>query len=818
MDDMLLEVIKSSIFQNITSYGITSVLDVIKNKITEEKELPIEQQLIACLSQALEDTCISLNWEYDSNAIEETVFVSLLKFGNQLTIKKLRTIIENAVGQPVDEKVIEQWTTSFIIFLSSTKYTHLREFLKMQKIFDLDLYTDKTNEIPINCIFQDDCNEFANIYNKKLFWSTKQQITLDKLYVPNSYYLNGSQFEYSDLNALISCYICDNLVPFLRFKGANDPEPAILLITGYPGCGKTSLISKLAYEHLQSQDTKNNLNELFFIDMSKLDNNTTSLDDITGKLQILINQFNNKIIVMDGLDEFLKTSDNGYRLLNNLARKLHRNRCKGIITCRSNFFTSEQIQYCLEIKLAGFSKAEAKIWLENYQKVNSEFDLQKWINRVEYLNEKLVNVVLIPLILYICVEFDIDIGNISSLGQLYDLLFHPVSGQIPTPSYKDNANYDNEEWKKLRNLTTQISILMYQNGKVTKEDIVSVAGEQEKLEQYFGLDFYVNNYSDSTEIYFAHSSIWQYFFAEKIYTDIKTLLYQNKLEEYWGKIEKVFVLESNLDNSILSFITYFLQRDKLKNKSIPTAPQIFIDALMLINTYNFTQKGNVFDWITCLWRELYKIVTVIFSEYYPNMKNILFKELSSCNNIETFIRYTNLSSISPLSNTSFYNISECRFDGINLSYTYMFGNVVRGSSFRNAKFVGTILKAAYADNCDFSGSDFREADLKNTDFTKSNLSGCNFNNSRLNGANMSNADLSMTDLRNARLIKIKLHKTKLYECKIDVDQMQSIGLDNIFSNNMKVYYKNKLLSDEEAHAYFKEKFKVIYALWKKDYL
>lgn len=148
----------------------------------------------------------------------------------------------------------------------------------------------------------------------------------------------------------------------------------------------------------------------------------------------------------------------------------------------------------------------------------------------------------------------------------------------------------------------------------------------------------------------------------------------------------------------------------------------------------------------------------------------------------------------------------------------MFGNVIRKSSFRNAKFIGTILRAAYADHCDFSSSDFRDSDLKNIDFTKSNLSGCNFNNSRLNGANMSYADLSMADLRNAKLIKIKLHKTKLYGCKIDVDQMQSIGLDNIFSNNMKVYFENKLLSDEEAHAYFKEKFKVIYAFWKKDYL
>lgn len=625
MDDMLLEVIKSSVFQNIVSYGVTSILDAVKNKTFEEKELPIEYQLIACLTQALEDTCISLNWEYDSTAIEETVFVSLLEFGNQLTIEQLRVIFENAVGQPVSEKVIEQWATCFIISISSSKYTHLREFLKIQKIFDLDLYNDKAKEMSINCVYRDDCDKFANIYNKKLFWSTKQQITLYRLYVPNSYYLNDTQSEYSDLDSLISHFICDNLVSFLRFKGANDPEPAILLITGYPGCGKTSLISKFAYEYQQSKGTKDNLKELIFIDISKLNNDLATLDDIAGKFQIPINQLNNKILVMDGLDEFLKTSDSGHSLLNNLARELHRNSCKCIITCRSNFFTSEQIQYCLEIKLAGFNKSKARIWLKNYQKVNPEFDLQKWINRVEYLNEKLVNVVLIPLILYICVEFDIDIGNISSLGQLYDLLFHPVSGQIPSPSYKHNVNHDSEEWQNLRDLTTEISILMYQNGIVTKEEIASIAGEQEKLERYFGLDFYVNDYSNSTKIDFAHSSIWQYFFAEKIYTDIVTLLYQNKLEEYWDEIEKVFVLGNNLDNSILSFIVYFLQRDKFKNNSKPKTPQIFIDALMLMNTHNFTQRGNVFDWITCLWQELYKIVTVIFLEYYPDMKNILLK-------------------------------------------------------------------------------------------------------------------------------------------------------------------------------------------------
>lgn len=633
-------------------------------------------------------------------------------------------------------------------------------------------------------------NTFIHNYKKPLFWSDSAKNTLENLYIYNSYSMKKHAQSYNDLQVLVDSFITGHMNDFLRgTKNIRQYDPIqILLITSFPGCGKTSLVSKIAHDYAE-------LPNVIFVNMADLKDSDISFAALSAKIQIPLSQLQNKILVLDSLDEAIKHSENCDDALANLCDELVEHNCRALVTCRTNLLNSDDIRCCFEITLDGFNEDKAIEWLQKYSTINPDFHMVPWEHTIKRLSPSLARILLIPLILYICVIREIDITTIKDIGQLYDILFDPVYSQIANTSHREHFTYKNSEWKLLREKVSAIAIKMFQQGHIDKDTIEEP--DMLGLRKYFGLDFYVDSLSE--QIHFVHASMWQYFVAEQIYQNLKLLSTQEDIQIFLDHMTQIIVPGKTIDHMILTFIEYFSKRDHWN----PADPSVYKHILLHLPEYSIQMQGNSLLWLSSIWRDLFKIFTKIFTCYYPKLRDTLFQELSTDENKRVLVNTSNLTDISPIMNVSAYSLKNVEINRINFCYSYMKFCALRSSTFCNANFDHTILEGIYADNCNLNGSSFHGAYLNNAEFISSSMVCCDFSNAHLNGTDFTGADLSYSDLRNATIYKTKFDYTKLQNCKISLTHVNVFNLELILANHMKVYDQdNRELSVEELTVHY----------------
>ena len=151
----LINLLSSEFYRDfIITYTATGVLDALKNRMANKKELPIDLQVVDCLAKSLEETCNSLEWEYDVNALGDVVLISLMNVEENFTKERLAKILQDFVGLPVTDDALEQWVQCFLVNLSSNNYTHLREYLKLKK----KLFKERRTSYILGTVSLDDRN------------------------------------------------------------------------------------------------------------------------------------------------------------------------------------------------------------------------------------------------------------------------------------------------------------------------------------------------------------------------------------------------------------------------------------------------------------------------------------------------------------------------------------------------------------------------------------------------------------------------------------------------------------------------------------
>ena len=320
------------------------------------------------------------------------------------------------------------------------------------------------------------------------------------------------------------------------------------------------------------------------------------------------------------------------------------------------------------------------------------------------------------------------------------------------------------------------------------------------------------------KIDFVHSSIWQYFVAERLYVIFKAYEQHKNVDEILKCLLDVIVPKHRLDQMILVFFDYFIHRDNWYINNLND----YINLLMNISNYPLTKYGNKLEWISALFRELFRVITLILKKDFTSFLKNFFTVILSEDNKRNFIRYTRITEYSPIISLTDYCLTGCELNGINLSGCNMEGCVMRNSSYKNSCFDNAKLKGAYANNCNFIGVSCQNADLRNVDLSNCNLCGAILKNSRLNGANFENSILEYADLRGAEIKKMNLNQTKMNNCIIDINQLRALGLketrgigiQEILDYNIQVYDGIKFLSTDELEKKYQEIAPVSYALWK----
>lgn len=693
---------------------------------------------------------------------------------------------------------VKVWTSSVIEAMLYNEYKDL-----LSVYFGINLLSGGNAEDD-----NDDYNEYIDNYQNRIFWGRNSNISLKNLYVWNSYSIGESSLKYDDLEKLINAFFNNTIDEFLNEKNIYQYDLVnALFCKGYPGCGKTSLVTKIAslYEREYIYNCK-----VYFINMARFSYDQLNLENIIKKLNINKIQLKNCFLIIDSLDEALKNIRNIQESLEDVLYDLYVLGCKSIITCRSNLIEENLLRNCLCITISSFDKNAVIKWFDNYYAVDSNFNIKEWKECINGISDQISKIIFIPLILYICVVQNIEISNIRSIGQLYDILFDESNGEIAMTRHREKANYKKDDWLSVRNFVSDISVKMYQRGMLSEDDIQNNSFGTEDLKRYFGLDFYI--VQEKCKLKFVHASIWQYFMAERLYNIIKSFDEYRCQEKMMLELSGIFILNKKVDNMILIFLDYFMTRDSWEVNNIDD----YINSLMKVSYYSFCQLGDKFEWIATFFGELFRIVTLILEKKFKYLLKSFFPTYITGEYHDCFVRYTRSSSISPVVSLKSYQIVGCNLEGTNFAYTDLSGCVIRKSLFRSAWFNNALLSGAYADQCDFTGSNFQKADLKNIDLSYSNLCGCDFRNARLNGANLSDSKLNGADLRGAKIEKIILCNAKMYNCKIDIMQMRGLGIKEIVKYEIEVYEMNKKLTMEEIEVKYKELNPVSYAIWKKE--
>lgn len=647
---------------------------------------------------------------------------------------------------------------------------------------------------------------FLSNYRKSLFWSSIDNISLEDLYVFNTYNISGADSLHTDIEDLIKSFLTGDIRRFLALKNIKQYEiPNTIFITGYAGCGKTSLISKIADTY--SKESFNT--PMFFIRLSNWRDKPLSADSIAHYLGVSQDALRDSIIILDGLDEILKTVVYQHETMSALTEDLYSLNCKAIITCRKNLVDAKRLRYCAEICLHGFDVEQAKTWLEKYHAKNPDLDISLWkddVDRIIRSESQLSRIVLSPLILYICVTREIRINHADSLGKLYDLLFNASTGVAPATKYREITNYREAEWQELRDEVKRLSLIVYQCGSISKEDLQP--SKDMAVKEKLALDFFVDISSDGLN--FEHSSIWQYFVAESYYEALKVLGTKESIGNFLHSIIDITSPLSGCDDTMLSFISYFIERDKWK----PSDPDVYQYALLHIADYPSRLQRDQLTLYGCSLRDLFSLSTLMFRLYYPDKLGTLLQDLSKQPYQSYLVRYSNIVEFSPFISLCKYSLNHVNLDKMNFSNTDLSCCQLRYSHFQNTNFHGATLPGVYANNTCFDGADFSYAILSNGDYTGSSFINCRFYKADLRGGNFSDTDLSYSDLRHALISKAQF-SCSLYKCKITIYQAETFGLTRIFDDQMQVYDEHDVLIPRNSvEEKYKERYPVTYVFWR----
>lgn len=799
---------------------------LMKMNVSEDYMDYIKEEIKGLLRSISLDEDFFRNCHYDAKSLAEALYKKYKRQKKDFVEceseiqKVLYVMSEKAISL---EKEREGFTEDSLVYLMKN------EDKKMKILHTLDEFmktriTDSENgrEPQRKKRLPDRTEEYRKKWNENMFLNDFDEddenagvnIPLYKLYQLPFYRLKNQKTYLSNLGERLD-----------KCVQGQDIKNRMLLILGQPGMGKSTMITWFVHRYQEEQDVDKK--EILVYRFTDLDvewsfqingerKRGSSIDDaILESLNMKQEELEGKLLILDGFDE-VAADNNRIAILNRLYNAwVGEARIKDfslLITCREN--------YIEELSRLSFPYITLQSWkedqIERFCKTYALLTESKISEEAIHKMKEMKNVFGIPILLYMTLALEITVKDESSVVEVYDQVFSLEGGIYDRCLKKDaSIRWDDkhriaEIKKQIHQVSREISMWIFENNpeqaaipKAEYEKLCDkVFEENEGVDKSLKKDVLIGNYFrmlscyegvDTEELTFVHRSIYEYFVAETICSEIKGMIAE---------------MSEEAQEKLAGVLGYRLKKGKI-DYTIGQYLKAKVSAL--IATYSEEEKNQFFIWLEGTVKKMLEVGMLYYTgENIKNYKNVIEKEMKCFLNLLDILRlFVGFSDRKYILQdvdqeqvlfylrclTGFVN-NKAEFI-IDLSKTYLLGadliginlgnSNLREADLRRAKLTGANLFGADlrgADlieaeliNADITGADLREANLLGTDLRRADLGGASLDDSNLRGANLEKTnlkaanllgtDLRGADLREALLLESDLRKVDLSKANLE---------------------------------------------------
>lgn len=466
-------------------------------------------------------------------------------------------------------------------------------------------------------------------------------------------------------NEVSYLFKCDNENVVLEYMRVSNK--GLILVHGNPGQGKSILTTKISSELSRSGELvfRANLSHINFNSISDVKEAIFELlskqndyfyhliKDTTHVYLDKIEEIRNTVFVFDGLDEIKEdyTFEKAQLFLDYIYENLSEN-FRVIVSMRSNLFKTIKVPSInTTIELCELEKIYQEKVLLKYKDLFEINDVS-----IEDIEKMDVDFLKTPLLIFLfvwLVHYGVDIKNITSKSQLYELILSVVYEKNYDKQSKFNKAYNYNEFlqilqiigfcsflNKMRDIPVHLcrEYAVFTGADVLFDEWVGTSSDKSKGINYLITQFFLEKGSESS-IYFHHYTFSEYLWCKELITRVITLEDESEFD-YLQLIEfpiKIFKYEIIRDkyNGASDYPLFDSVLDELtesnRKKFNDNCFRLYIyclegnnklvedDKALFINK-NHNLKG-VFN---CKYNQIKKHLHQYNIQYYENIMNLIF--------------------------------------------------------------------------------------------------------------------------------------------------------------------------------------------------
>ena len=381
--------------------------------------------------------------------------------------------------------------------------------------------------------------------------------------------------------------------------------------------------------------------------------------------------------------------------------------------------------------------------------------------------EKNLDVLGIPVILYMAIMSNIDVCQNLNKSELYNRIFAEKGG-IFDKFFDGEKGYSSgtqilrapKNIRKYLEFMNIIAFTMYEKNTLVLSDgeyqVPKLSYHERKTSI---LEFPIRHLfeTSSSNIEFIHKSIYDYFVSEYIFKKIMEELNtegtkENNLAGVFGNLFK----GNNLSYEILDFLKYKIMKSMLQKEFVIVSNAFYIMLRDGMSFYSNNQCKNIIEVELDIFANMLEILhlgNAVNLQYKTEIGKFLYWNINRKLNLRELdlsnmdLKRINISG----ANMSVLNLSGCDLREANMSGAKMSFTILKNADLRRADLSHVTMVGAKLEGSKLAGANLSSAIMVSQSLIDINLRGADLRGSDLERANLGGADLRGANLKGAKL-------------------------------------------------------------------